>query len=238
MKQTKPHSRGHYFSKTLLISLAVILIIMAAAVIYHDFRPELNLILHYNHANQTKLLHLIRAHSYRDMGMLVIIIAMMNAIPGLSNSVICIFAGVCYGPVVGLCINWLGNIVGNCLVAGLITHIHFSDKFKHNKSLQRLTDAKHPLIALTMGYMIPIIPSALVNYAVVQMHTSRKRFLTMVAIGMFPTSYLYAFGGDAIIKGDLKRIIGALIIIIALIVIYKIVDKLRERHQVNEKSQG
>lgn len=222
-KNTKP---AHYLNKTLLILFAVILIILAALVIYHDFKPEINLILHYNHAHQAELLHLIRAHSYRDMGMLVIIIAMMNAIPGLSNSVICIFAGVCYGPIVGLLINWLGNITGNCLVAGLINHIHFPSKFKNSKSLHRLMNAKHPLIALTLGYMIPIIPSVLVNYAIVQLDINRKRFMTMVSIGMLPTSFIYAFGGDAIIKGNLKRIIIALLLIVAIVVIYKIVEKI------------
>lgn len=233
MKQ-KIKNHAHYISKTPLIIVAVTLIILAALVIYHDFKPELNLVLHYNHANQTKLLHLIRAHSYRDMGMLVIIIAMMNAIPGLSNSVICIFAGICYGPIVGLMINWFGNITGNCLVAGLISHIHLTDKFKNSKSLKHLTNAKHPLIALTLGYMIPIIPSALVNYAVVQLGVTRKRFLAMVALGMLPTSFPYAFGGDAIIKGDLKRITIALVIILAIIVIYKVIDGVASHHQAQE----
>lgn len=231
MKTNQEHHRPRYVSKTLLISIAIVLIVLALIGIYHDFKPELNLILHYNHHNQTKLLHLIRAHSYRDMGMLVVIIAMMNAIPGLSNSVVCIFTGVCYGPIVGLLINWIGNVTGNCLVAGLITHIHFSDKFKHSRSLKHLTHTKHPLIALTMGYMIPVIPSALVNYAVVQMKVSRQRFLAMVIIGMLPTSYLYAFGGDAIIKGDLKRIIAALLIIVVGIAIYKLIEYRRERQE-------
>ena len=227
---------AHYINKTFLITIAIVLIILAALVIYHDFKPELNLIMHYNHANQTKLLHLIRAHSYRDMGMLTIIIAMMNAIPGLSNSVICIFAGVCYGPIVGLAINWLGNITGNCLVAGLINHIHIPAKFKNSRSLQRLTNAKHPLVALTIGYMIPIIPSVLVNYAVVQLGITRKGFMTMVSIGMLPTSFLYAFGGDAIIKGNLKRIISVLIIIVGIVVVYKVIDKIASRRQSKASS--
>ena len=153
----------------------------------------------------------------------------MNAIPGLSNSVICILAGIVYGPVLGLLINWIGNITGNCLVAALIDHIHFSDKFKQSKILKHLTSSKHPLIGLTIGYMIPVVPSALVNYAVVQMGINRKRFMAMVAVGMLPTSFLYAFGGDAIIKGNMKRIIAVAIIIIAIIVIYKVVEQLRNR---------
>ncbi|KRM62306.1 hypothetical protein FC35_GL001378 [Limosilactobacillus coleohominis DSM 14060] len=53
----------------------------------------------------------------------------------------------------------------------------------------------------------------------------------MVIIGMLPTSYLYAFGGDAIIKGDLKRIIAALLIIVVGIAIYKLIEYRRERQE-------
>ena len=56
----------------------------------------------------------------------------------------------------------------------------------------------------------------------------------MVALGMLPTSFLYAFGGDAIIKGDLKRITIALVIILAIIVIYKVIDGVATHHQAQE----
>lgn len=234
MKQDpQNHSvKKHYLNKWPFIILATVIIILALLVIYHDFRPVIDLLLHYNHANQPKLLHLIHQHSFRDMIMLIIIIGCMNAIPGVSNSVICIFAGVCYGPLMGLIINWIGNIGGNCMVAALINKINFSDRFKNSKMIKRLTQTKHPLIALTAGYMIPIVPSALVNYAVVQMGINRQRFLAMVTIGMLPTSYLYAFGGDAIMKGDLKRIITAVIAIVIIIGLYKIIDHARANKTV------
>lgn len=41
----------------------------------------------------------------------------------------------------------------------------------------------------------------------------------MVIIGMFPTSFIYAFGGDAIFNGDAKKLIGSLIGIAILFVI-------------------
>lgn len=230
-QQHTQHGRRHrhYFNRALLVGVAVILILLAAGVIYHDFKPEINLLLHYNHANQARLLRMIRSHSGRDMFLLMIIIALMNAIPGVSNSVICIFSGLCYGPLGGWIINWCGDVLGNCLVAALITRIHFSAKDRHNKALQRLAYAKHPAMALTLGYMIPIIPSILVNYSVVTMGTSHKKFLTMVGIGMLPTSFLYAFGGDAILKGNLKRIISVVVIIVIILVGYKLIDYLNAK---------
>lgn len=235
----KPINKGHghrrrYISKVFLIAIAIILILLAAAEIYRDFKPEIYLLIHYNHHNQAKLLRLIRSHSSRDMVLLMIIVALMNAIPGVSNSVICIFSGLCYGPLVGWLINWIGDVLGNCLVASLINRINFSDKYRHNRAMQRLASAKHPEIALTMGYMIPIIPSVLVNYTVVRMGTTRKRYLAMVGLGMVPTSFLYAFGGDAIIKGNIKRIIWAVVIIVVIVIGYKIIDHFNAQRQLRK----
>lgn len=232
------HGRRRYISKVFLIIVAIILILLAASEIYHDFKPELYLLIHYNHANQAKLLHLIRSHSSRDMILLMIIIALMNAIPGVSNSVICIFSGLCYGPLIGWLINWTGDVLGNCLVAVLINRINFSAKYRHNRAMQRLANAKHPEIALTMGYMIPIIPSVLVNYTVVRMGTTRKRYLAMVGIGMIPTSFLYAFGGDAIIKGNIKRIVWALVIIAVIIIGYKVIDHINAQRQLRKNAKN
>lgn len=227
MKDKRNHlaKRRHYISKALLITGAVILIVLAVLVIYHDFKPELELLIHYNdEASRAKLMQLIRAHSGRDMFLMLVVIALMSAIPGVSNSVVCIFTGVCYGPLVGFLINWIGDILGNCIVAGLITRIHFSDKFRNRPVLKRLMKAKHPQVALTMAYMIPIIPCALVNYASVQLKIDRKQYLTMIGLGMFPSACLYAFGGDAIMKGNIKRIIIIALIIVSAVIIYKLVD--------------
>lgn len=227
-----PHSQTrHYLNKGLLIAVAVIVIMIAIYFVWRDFKPELVLLMHYSPHNRTILLHLIRSHGIADMALLTVIIALMNAIPGLSNSVICIFAGLCYGPVLGLLVNWCGNILGNCLVAALIRQLHFSKHFKQRRLLNELMSFKYPAVGMTLGYMIPIIPSVLVNYSVVQMGMSRLQFLIMVVIGMLPTSFLYAFGGDAIFKGDLKRLIGAVIAILAILLLFRLIH-----HRHTEKS--
>ncbi|MDN3536758.1 VTT domain-containing protein [Limosilactobacillus fermentum] len=91
-------------------------------------------------------------------------------------------------------VNWAGNILGNCAVAALLSHVKLSHKFKQNKILDSLTHYRHPALGLTVGYMVPIIPSVLVNYACATMKIPHKNFILMVAVGMFPTSALYAFG--------------------------------------------
>ena len=151
----------------------------------------------------------------------------MNAIPGLSNAVICVFVGLCYGPWIGLLVNWAGNILGNCAVAALLSHVKLSHKFKQNKILDSLTHYRHPALGLTVGYMVPIIPSVLVNYACATMKIPRKNFILMVAVGMFPTSALYAFGGDALFKGNYTRLLVIVVLIFIILLLTRFVHQRR-----------
>lgn len=208
-----------------LIVVASIIVIAMLGLVIHDFLPEIHLLLHSNDANRQELVNLIQQHGIRDMIFLYIMITFMNAIPGVSNSIVCIFAGLCYGPLWGLAINWLGNMTGNWLVAGLIGHIDFSEKFMHNRWLDRLQSSDHPWITLTVAYMIPVIPSLLVNYSCVNMQIPRRNFLLMVALGVLPVSLIYAFGGDAIFNGEFKRLIVYAVIIIVLIMLSRLIGK-------------
>ena len=90
---------------------------------------------------------------------------------------------------------------------------------------------KHPLIGLTIGFMIPVIPSILVNYAGAQLNVNRRQYMAMVLVGMAPTSFLYAFGGDAIFKGNIRRLIGVAIAILILIGCYLLVRKIWQNHE-------
>ncbi|MBP2058045.1 putative membrane protein YdjX (TVP38/TMEM64 family) [Lactobacillus colini] len=223
------------FKKTILVVIGLGFAFILIALLYRDYRPEVNLLLHPTDNTQEKLLILIRQHELRDSIFLLGLIAILNAIPGLSNSLICILAGLCYGPWIGFLINWIGNIIGNSIILSLIEKIDFSHRFKENKILKFLLQQNNPLLGLSIGFMIPFIPSVLVNYACANMKLSIKKYLPIVLFGMLPTSYLYAFGGDAIFKGDMSRIIGVVIVILVLFVMAIFLVNLasKEHHQVN-----
>lgn len=221
-----------HLNKHVLIIAALIVALVVIYGIYRDYRPEISLLFDLTPHNQVILLYLIRSHGLATMVLLLLLIAIFNAIPGMSNLVICIFAGLCYGPWVGFLINWLGNILGNCAVMSLIREVDISKRTKKSKILTYLLHQKHPLIGLTIGYMIPVIPSALVNYAGARLNLSRGRFLKTVAIGMAPTSFIYAFGGDAIFRGDSKRLIGAVVAIVVILLGYVVVRKIVDRSKV------
>lgn len=219
---------GKNLRKYLLICGGVILAICLAYLLYRDYRPEIQLLLHPTSDMKEKLLVLLREHAVRDSIFLLCLIAILNAIPGLSNSVLCVLSGLCYGAWLGLGINWLGNILGNVIVMALIRKIDFSKHFKKNKILTYLMNQNHPRVGLTIGFMIPFIPSVLVNYAAARLNVTWKQYFPMIVIGMLPTSYLYAFGGDAIFSGDAKRLIGLAVGILILLVMALLVVKLAD----------
>lgn len=221
-------------NKPLLIIGGIIVSLILIYFIYRDYRPEIALLLNMNHHNRIILLHMIRSHGIKDMVLLLALIATFNAIPGMSNSFVCIFAGLCYGPAFGFIINWLGNILGNCAVMSIIRKVDLSKRTKKSKLLTSLMNQRHPLIGLTIGFMVPVIPSVLVNYAGARLNISRLRYLIMVTIGMAPTSFIYAFGGDAIFQGDSKRMIGAVIAIAIVIAMYVLIRKFIKRDRDNK----
>ena len=217
--------------KNIIIAVGIAIAIFLIYFLYRDYRPEINLLFHPNSHTKVDLMRLIRQHDVRDSLFLLGLIAVLNAIPGFSNSVFCVLAGMCYGPWLGFIINWFGNILGNCVVAALIDKIDFSHKFKKNKILNFLMRQKNPGIGMTLGFMIPFIPSVLVNYTAVRLQVPKNRYLVMVVIGMFPMSFIYAFGGDAIFAGDTKKIITTLIVIAILLVLSLLLVKLAmKRH--------
>lgn len=226
--------KNRHLSKTWLIIGATLLAVVVIYFIYRTYRPDIDLLFNLNTHNKTKLLHMIRSHGFTDMFLLIALIGIFNAIPGMSNSVVCVFAGLCYGPLIGFLINWSGNILGNCAVMSIIRQIDLSKRVKKNKLLRYLLHQKHPLVALTIGFMIPVIPSVLVNYAGAQLNVDRKHYLAMVVTGMAPTSFLYAFGGDAIFKGNIKRLIGVAIAILILLGFYFLIKKIWQHHEEKE----
>lgn len=217
--------------KSLLIAIGITIAIFLIYFLYQDYRPEINVLLHPNDHTKTELLYLIRRHDVRDSLFLLGLIAVLNAIPGLSNSIFCILAGLCYGPWIGLIINWVGNIIGNTVVATLIDKIDFSHKFKKNKILTFLMHQKYPSLGMILGFMIPFIPSVLVNYTAVQLKVPTKRYLLIVLVGMLPTSFIYAFGGEALFAGDMKKIVGVIIAIVVLLLMALIIIKLANRYK-------
>lgn len=148
---------------------------------------------------------------------LILLTALGSAVPFLSNAVLAVFNGVVFGPWLGLLMNLIANSLGNFLALKILSKITIIEREKSfSEKLDFLKKIDNPYLAISLGYMVPIFPTLLVNYLVIELDFPLKKWWPCVLVGVFPTSCLYAFGGDAILKGNIKRVF--ILLVLALLV--------------------
>lgn len=218
MKKRYPELREP-FLRRLLTGLAIffaILYVGWALSRYWDvllglFQPKKN------------LTHLTQQFSHAnalDFVVLTLLTALGSAVPFLSNGVLAIFNGVVFGPWLALVMNLGANILGNWIMIKVLDRIQLvGHEQKFSRQLAVLERLNQPYLATCIGYMVPIFPTLLVNYLVIKANLEPRYWLVSVAVGVFPTSCLYAFGGDAIVKGNFRLL---LILLGAALLIYLI----------------
>lgn len=87
------------------------------------------------------------------------------------------------------------------------------------KLLTYIENFKHRFIGISLAFSIPFIPSALVNYACVQMKLPTRILATL--IGVTPLSVVYAVSGDLLLNSRPIRI--PLVAILALLLFISLV---------------
>lgn len=208
-------------------------ILIAVAIIYQIVRlflPDIQLYLKVQGASEkTRILNSVRSHGVATGILLIFLVAIFTAIPGFPISAIAIFIGVCYGRLTGSFMNIIGCSLGNILSIYLIRDFKLDNKSKKSGHwIETLSKSKHPDISLTIAYMIPFIPSVLINYTTNQLNLTFKQFIWIVIIGAIPSSVLYAYGGDALFKGNFKAIIILIVFILILVGVFWIINKKRQ----------
>lgn len=224
---------------TVMASILAILLIIKIGM---DYWPEIKLLINPTPTHRVLLTRLIREHGLKDLLLLTVVIATLNAIPGMSIAAACILAGICYGPWLGIIVSWTGNILGNVLVATLFGHFKLFQlpaKAKNHRWLNKLLHQPHPRLGLIIGYMIPAIPNAVVNYSSVCLKVPLIKTIPLIAIGMLPCSIIYAFGGNALFHENLPQLLIFAILIIILITISLIIGRRKHvQNVVNNESNN
>ena len=208
--------------RILLFILGGILGLLLLYKLYLNYRPELNLLLHFDHHNEEVLVNMVRSHGIEDLAFLFLLNAICVAIPGLSNGIFCVLNGILYGPAWGFIVNWISDILGQIILMELLQKLYDMKKMSNSKVYKLLTGLKSPMLGLIIGYMIPFIPSATVSYVNIMINKGqRKKQLIPIIIGVIPFAYLYAYGGDSILHLDEPRLIKVVIsfVVIALIAV-------------------
>lgn len=186
--------------------------------LYLDYRPELDLLLHFNHKNEQLLVAKIRSHGWQDLCLLFLLSTLATAVPGMSNGIFCVLNGILYGPWLGCAVNWLADICGQVALLHLLRLITKRQQQRNYHLFQKLTAATgNSYFSLSLAYAIPIIPSVTAAYASLHLLPDGKHRLLPIIGGTLPASFLYAFGGDALLQLNWKRLLIFALCIIILI---------------------
>ena len=137
-----------------------------------------------------------------------------SAIPGVSSSIFCIFVGLLYGPLLAIPMNIIGNTFGNLTSFEILRRLEKPEKSKRmEKLLNYIENFKHRFI--------PFIPSALVNYACVQMNLPTRTRILATLIGVTPVSIVYAVSGDLLL--NIRPIRMPLVAVLAILLFISLV---------------
>ena len=206
--------------RIILFILGGILGLLLLYKLYLSYLPELKLLVHFDHHNEELLINMVRSHGIEDLAFLFILNAICVAIPGLSNGIFCVLNGILYGPAFGFIVNWISDILGQIILMQFLHKLYDIKHMSNSKIYKLLTTQKYPMVALTIGYLIPFIPSATVSYVNILINKNDfKKQLIPIVIGVSPFAYLYAYGGDSILHLDTSRIIKAAVMIVAVALI-------------------
>ena len=125
---------------------------------------------------------------------LLSLMILSSAIPGVSSSIFCILVGLLYIPLLVIPMNIIGNTFGNLTSFEILRRLERSKRME--KLLNYIENFKHRFIGISLAFSIPFVPSALVNYACVQMKLPTRKRILATLIGMPPLSVVYAVSGD------------------------------------------
>ena len=132
--------------------------------------------------------------------------------------------------------NLLGNVLGNFIFIKLLNVVDITDsENKLKKRFSGIQALENKNYGIILGYMIPVVPTILINYHVAEEKLPWRKWLLYVTIGVAPSSLIYALGGDAVIVGNVRRLI-VLGVIIALGYVLVTVIRRRNNNKMQKES--
>ena len=171
----------------------------------------------------------LRSKTMLNVIILILLTSVTAAIPFMSNAIFAIFNGVVYGPGIGFLMNIVSNILGNFIFIKILKRIDITDsELKWKNYFSGIDILKNTSFGIILGYMIPVMPTLLVNYYVAEMKLSWHKWFIDIIIGIAPSSLIYALGGDAVVVGNHRRVIALLVI---LFLVYLTVAYVKKRNK-------
>ena len=139
--------------------------------------------------------------------------------------IVCIIAGICFGPIYGTIINWAGAVVANSIIFKIAEKTHLNFKGNKRGLVKFVSRFKYPQTGLTLILLIPAFPNFLIDYTASSLKLSLKNYLSAILVGTFPVALFYAIGGHAIFAMNLRMIIAVAVILLLLIFTYALIKR-------------
>ncbi len=198
-----------------------VLILLFLLPLLHNIFPLIRVWANARH-DQDILREAFKQANFQNALILLSLMILSSAIPGVSSSIFCIFVGLLYGPFLAIPMNILGNTFGNLISFEILRRLEKPEKSKRmDKLLTYIENFKHRFIGISLAFSIPFIPSALVNYACIQMKLPSKTRVLATLIGVAPISIVYAVSGDLLLNSRPIRL--PLVAILALLLFISLV---------------
>ncbi|MFC3928432.1 TVP38/TMEM64 family protein [Streptococcus caprae] len=228
---TRP--QGSLLEKRFFCLMGLLSVLIVGFLVWKNWEKLGQMVVLFSHPEMLK--ERIGRPDALDFLLLLLLTEVMTAIPLLSSSVAAIVNGLVFGPWLGFVLNLMGMCLGNVLVLQILPHL--GEGHAHRKSNHLMEDLKtiqNPFLGLMLGYMIPFIPTVLVNDLAVELKVSRQSLGLAMVLGLLPASLLYAFGGDAVMVGNFKRLGGVFWVILVALISYAIYEwKKKRRRKTN-----
>ncbi|GAK31117.1 putative membrane protein [Weissella oryzae SG25] len=175
----------------------------------------------------------LRQHA--DIGAVILLglISLSLIVPGLPTAILLLVSGVIYGTQLALVINVVGSFLGNLLAVLVFTRLEDRTHYHQSKHFGRFIalfkKVKNPYLALMLGYIVPIIPTSLVNFYVSELPYSLKYKIRLLAVAVLPAAFFYSFGGADLVKGQWMTplSLGGLLLLIIFIT-YRLIMKTKD----------
>ncbi|MBF8807420.1 MAG: TVP38/TMEM64 family protein [Enterococcus lacertideformus] len=218
--------------RILLIILGIILILFIGYHLYLAYQTDIQLFLNPRASHQLLMTN-IRSHGFTSAMILILLIGVMCAVPGVPTSMVGVLVGLSYGPLLGTVINVFGNTWGNLLSIFLMQHLKLFDHSKKaNRWVKAIRHMKHPKIGIMVGYMVPVIPSSVINFAATTLNFKLREIIGSIILGVIPSSLLYACGGEALFHGYAKTAFLLVASVFILTFLMVIIFKDRRKHHL------
>lgn len=214
-----------FYHKVIFITLGILGIILFSTMIWYQYSDIIQSFFNYTFDRET-LIDLLRHQGRHNAILFIAIIAIGSAIPGVPIAAVAILSGVCFGRWLGFGVNVIGAVIGNMLAINILGSFpHKVRPSRFRPLADKLKNMRHPRLGLSIGYAVPMLPTLLVNYAAIEMKLSWRNKLICIFLGSLPVSFLYAFGGDELIFGNIKVTIIAILIVVLMIALYDFIRR-------------